>query len=727
MNQGKWIWRGGEYTVNEYVDFLKEFNIDSVSEDAEIKISIDTEYALWLNGTLLGCCQYDDYPDTKVYDTYKIGHLLKPGKNELLINGYFQGKETTQYPGGIPGLWFSLTCGDQSVFSDEAVLCRLSTKYENGERELITSELGFTFAYDARREDAPWQNAAVVGRDTTLSPRPIEQVSLTGFVPGRLINQGYFKRNMWEGSVAQQMVKDYRSFRRTAGPERLFDGKEFPLLLTTPAEGDGIFMIFDLEKERTGYLTFDVEAEGGEVLEIAYGEHLEDMQVRSFIVNRHFAFSYTCTQGEQSFTHWFKRLGGRYLQVHVRNVNNLSLKKIGLIHADYPFNYNAGQFTCENDLHNQIFEVSKHTLNLCCHEHYEDSVWREQGLWGLDSRFQMLSTYYAFGNYEFPRSNLDLLGQKPLGNGQIRMCGPYGGPETIPTFNLWWAVAMAEYARFSGDLTLAEEHWDTLMDMLKTNVGWEKNGLISPPKVPKWWHLYEWTEGHGGAPHTLQKQMEAHYGEDGFYVGLYHLMFWITMNHILELAGQLGKTDVIETYQPLVAKYADAYVDHFWDEDAENFYVYDNHGEKLHYGEISPALALWSGICKNERINAILYRKLLNKEYPIPTMLSNSCFKYEALIRYNPECSKEVFRQIGERWGRMLQKGATSFWEVDDGAEAFSEAGSLCHGWASIPIYLYLRYGAGIQPDGSVKTFGEPFLKVNASAVLQGKDITVEK
>ncbi len=726
MNQAKWIWWGGEKTVNQYVDFQKEFTVASVDAAAEIKISADSEYALFLNGEMVGCCQYDDYPDQKVYDTYKVGHLLKPGKNTLSVAGYFQGTESTQYPGGEPGLWFCLTNGSQTILSDSSVLCQKSGKYASGKREMFTEELGFTFAYDAQGEDAPWENAAEVGRNASLSPRPIEQVQLTGFVPGKLISQGYFMRTFWEGTVAQQMMRDYLSFRRAMGAEKMIDGTDFPIALTA-GEGDGVYLIFDLEKERTGYLTFTVDANAGAVMEIAYGEHLEDLRVRSKIGNRHFAVSYICKEGEQTFTHWFKRLGGRYLQVHIRNFTKAVIQEMGLIHADYPFDRDAGQFVCNDVLHNKIFEVCKHTLNLCAHEHYEDSVWREQGLWGLDSRFQMLSTYYAFGNYEFPRSNLDLLGQKPLGNGQIRMCGPYGGPETIPSFNLWWAVAMAEYAEFSGDLTLAEEHWDTLTDMLKTNVSWAKDGIVSPPKMPKWWHLYEWTEGHGGQPDTIQKQMEPHYGEDGFYVGIYHLIFWIAMKKILELAQKLGKHEIVENYQPLAAEYADAYCQRFWDEEAQNFFAYDNHGEKVLYGELSPTLVLWSGICQDERINEILYHKLLHREYPIPTMLSNSAFKYEALMKHNPACTGEVFRQIGERWGVMLEKGATTFWETDLGAADFAEGGSCCHGWSSIPIYLYLRYGAGIQPDGSVQETEPVFGTLRATAKLQGNVITVTK
>ena len=49
----------------------------------------------------------------------------------------------------------------------------------------------------------------------------------------------------------------------------------------------------------------------------------------------------------------------------------------------------------------------------------------------------------------------------------------------------------------------------------------------------------------------------------------------------------------------------------------------------------------------------------------------------------------------------MLDQGATSVWETIDGGFAFEKAGSLCHGWSAVPIYIYLRYGADLKKEGT--------------------------
>ena len=53
----------------------------------------------------------------------------------------------------------------------------------------------------------------------------------------------------------------------------------------------------------------------------------------------------------------------------------------------------------------------------------------------------------------------------------------------------------------------------------------------------------------------------------------------------------------------------------------------------------------------------------------------------------------QVLDEIRKDYKKMLNAGATSVWETIDGASAFDNAGSLCHGWSAIPIYYYHRLG----------------------------------
>ena len=52
-----------------------------------------------------------------------------------------------------------------------------------------------------------------------------------------------------------------------------------------------------------------------------------------------------------------------------------------------------------------------------------------------------------------------------------------------------------------------------------------------------------------------------------------------------------------------------------------------------------------------------------------------------------------VLEDIRKKYGHMLKSGATSFWETQRGAWDFDSAGSLCHGWSTIPINIFHKYG----------------------------------
>ena len=69
-----------------------------------------------------------------------------------------------------------------------------------------------------------------------------------------------------------------------------------------------------------------------------------------------------------------------------------------------------------------------------------------------------------------------------------------------------------------------------------------------------------------------------------------------------------------------------------------------------------------------------------------------SIYVYEALLQINEGYKKFVLSDIEKTWGKMLDANCQTFWETELGAEDFEKAGSLCHGWSAVPIYIFGKY-----------------------------------
>ena len=52
-----------------------------------------------------------------------------------------------------------------------------------------------------------------------------------------------------------------------------------------------------------------------------------------------------------------------------------------------------------------------------------------------------------------------------------------------------------------------------------------------------------------------------------------------------------------------------------------------------------------------------------------------------------------VLDEIRTVYGKMLDAGSTTVWETALGSVDFHNAGSLCHGWSAVPIYVFYRLG----------------------------------
>lgn len=74
----------------------------------------------------------------------------------------------------------------------------------------------------------------------------------------------------------------------------------------------------------------------------------------------------------------------------------------------------------------------------------------------------------------------------------------------------------------------------------------------------------------------------------------------------------------------------------------------------------------------------------------MPCSLSMKPFKYGAMLKVDRKKYKNVILdEIRATYKPMEDGGSGTVWETIEGAEAFDNAGSLCHGWSAIPIYYF--------------------------------------
>ena len=71
--------------MDEFCDFLAEVRIPTMEgKRYYLHIASDSNYTVWMNGTLCTFGQYADYPDYKIYDRVDVTEYLRAGENRMV-------------------------------------------------------------------------------------------------------------------------------------------------------------------------------------------------------------------------------------------------------------------------------------------------------------------------------------------------------------------------------------------------------------------------------------------------------------------------------------------------------------------------------------------------------------------------------------------------------------------------------------------------------------------
>ncbi|MBO5212971.1 MAG: family 78 glycoside hydrolase catalytic domain [Clostridia bacterium] len=621
FEKSKWIWIDGGDCPDEYADFKEK--IEYTGERVFINISCDSDYTLYVNGKYAASNQYGDFEHYKIYDTVDITEYLKKGENDIYILGYHCGVATQRYRPYKAGIIYEIVSDGKIVcVSSEKTLSRKNPAYESGKCRFLSTQLGFTFSYDATREnDLGYRMSVCVDKNTEFYPRPIKKLSIL--------------KDCEPISVEKRAKNRY---------------------------------LVDFGREIVGFASIDISSDTEQMLEICFGEHIDDGEVRKIIGNRSFFFEYKTKIGRNTFTDHMLRLACRYIEIFSEDeiiINNIMLVPQAYEVKEVPVEL-------ENALDRDIYKICVNTLSLCMMEHYVDCPWREQALYAFDSRNQMLCGYYAFenGNLEYARANLKLIGMDRREDGLLSICYPCGTSLAIPSFSLYYLIAMSEYTEHTLDTTLASEMMPKMISVCDEFFAQMKNGLIEKRRLDGIWNFYDWSEYLDGS------------SRDGADL-IINCLFVIALDALEKMCNATNK----------VFPYPER-ADELRKRIKEEFFTpngYKMHRDKEEYTALGNSLAIISGV-ETEKAS-FLCDKLVNGDFT-EMSLSMRIFKYQALLQTDSEkYNGFILDEMRKSYKKMLDYGSSTVWETIDGASAFDNAGSLCHGWSAIPVYIYHRLG----------------------------------
>ena len=291
FENARMIWHKENYTENDYAEFFEKVNFSG--KKAILRVSVSGDYALFINGNFIESNQFADFPHYKVYDELDITNHLKFGENTLCLLAWYFGKSGMRYNTPQAGVIYELEIdGKVSLASSKESLSRRSKAYKSGEMKRISYQFGYSFLYDATKEDNwllgcgdGFSNSKGVTKPDNFHKRPTEKLALAEIQTGEITitENGY---------------------------------------------------IIDLGREIVGLSTFSITSEKPQNINVAYGELLENGHVKRFIDERDFSFDYMAKLGNNEYTNYMLRLACRYIEIECEYP--IDINYIGILPQVYP-------------------------------------------------------------------------------------------------------------------------------------------------------------------------------------------------------------------------------------------------------------------------------------------------------------------------------------------------------------------------------------------------------
>lgn len=483
--------------------FRRSVVLDEVPASVPARMTADSRYALWVNGTEVSRGPIRANPLSLHHDRVDLAPFLVPGRNVLAVLARHHGLPTPWWMPAVPtfGLGggsfvFEAHLGAEWLVSDGTWRALDTGAWTEVEATGVSAAI--PEVVDARKLPAGWTAAAF--DDTSwasavelvtyhvgfpghhhppvhpygslpVNPLPPLQgevrepvVISTAIVPPPPADEGGFGGGadaaFGAGAVTEDdPVAQQRADEAAAEPQVVLETPA-PLPFTLdPGAGVAAVAVLDFGEEVAGLLEIEVDAPDGTRLDIRAAEAISGAGVLETLGQTSGA-SYTARGHDDRYT-TIERIGLRYAGISVRGgpvtVRRLDIRE--RLRARPGHEAAGPTFECSDPALDAIWQIGRRTVDLCAQDAYLDCPSREQRAWTGDAVVHQLVDLATNPDWSLAARNV-ALGASPRPDGMLPMATAgdieHSGSAFIPDWALHWVEAVWNLWRYTGDAALVD-------------------------------------------------------------------------------------------------------------------------------------------------------------------------------------------------------------------------------------------------------------------------------
>jgi len=480
----------------------KSFELDTVPEKAEIAVTADAKYALYVNGRYVNFGPARGFQHHWPFDRIDIASCLRPGRNVIaaLLYTFGMGNYTYTYEGEF-GFLLGGTVGGVDISTDETWKIRVAPGCLHAVAR-GSGQYGFQEFYDFRSGEDRWFDPDY--DDSAWTENTADHMRIAGCMPWHDFEERSIPLLTHDLLPAAGRVSVSRHTPPTGNREirDIFESYRAQSFLweAAPAEGNTVVFengitaqLIDFGEEMVGMLHFTIDrADADGVLDYLVCECVRDhapaVPDRPVTV---YGGRFLLREGRnehETTLPW----GFRYVILWTDRSSGMSVK-LSCRRTWYPLEV-QGKFSASDPELNKIWEMCVHAQRCCTVDSYIDCPWRENAQWWGDALVQSQNTFRLAADPRVLARGLRQIAAQRVPNGLTYAMAPTVGHNCIlPDYSAMWLVTLWAHYEQTGSTELYRELSDTVDSIcgyFREEIRLRGDGLI--PYDRRYWLFLDW-------------------------------------------------------------------------------------------------------------------------------------------------------------------------------------------------------------------------------------------